>query len=53
MSPMMSSWMGEMRPSKAPMLIRTLAAAISAPIRLASDNLIAERGRKKFKMGKV
>lgn len=35
------------------MLIRTLAAAISAPIRLASDNLIAERGgRKKSKWEK-
>lgn len=34
------------------MLIRTLAAAISAPIRLASDNLIAERGGRKSPNGK-
>lgn len=50
-SPITRSWMGEIRPSSAPMEIRTLAAAISAPIMLANDNLIAsfsydnERGR--------
>lgn len=40
-SPITSSWIGEIRPSNAPMLIRTLAAAMSAPIMFANDNLIS------------
>lgn len=42
MKPMKSSWMGVMRPSRAPILIRTLAAATSAPIMESSDSLMME-----------
>lgn len=39
-NPMMSNWIGEILPNKAPIEMRTLADAISAPIKFANDNLI-------------
>lgn len=37
--------MGEMRPNKAPIEMSTDAAAMSAPIKFCSDNLIFESGK--------
>lgn len=40
--------MGEILPNNAPMLMRTLAVAMSAPIKFAKDNLIAEEIKLKW-----